>query len=141
MLKWFPMGCDPEEGILTVDLGAQLVMPLSAGVKRSGIFSSSSDGDGKGKSADALEEVKGFDKSKQVNAFTVNGLIGLNYQFPESGISIEGRYHHGFMDFFKSDEEAKTWRACNLDTKLDKNVKNHYLTVSAGYNFAILMVD
>lgn len=138
MLKWFPMGYDPEEGILAVDLGAQLVMPLSANIKRSKTSSSSSDDD---KGVNSLEQVAGFEKSKQVNTFTVSGIVGFNYEFPEAGISLEGRYHYGLMDFFKSDNDAKEWRESNLDAKKDKNVRDHYVTVSLGYNFARLMAD
>ena len=140
MLKWFPMGYDPEEGILAVDLGAQLVMPLSASIKKSKTSSSSSDND---KGANSPEQVAdfGFEKSKQVNTFTVSGIVGFNYEFPESGISLEGRYHYGLMDFFKSDNDAKQWREIYLDAKKDKNVRDNYVTVSLGYNFARLMAD
>ena len=136
MLKWFPMGRDPEEGILTVDLGIQLVMPLSVSIQRSKAASSSDDKDN-----DTLEKVAGFEKSTQVNAYTADGILGVSYEFPETGLSLEGRYHYGFNNFFKGDDEAKTWRSENLLAEKDKNVSSSYATISLGYNFARLMMD
>jgi Outer membrane protein beta-barrel domain len=136
MLKLFPMGCDPDEGILTVDLGAQAVMPLSVS------FETKGSGD-----KDKFEAMKGFkdgkeiDKSKSVNPFTIDAFAGASYEFPEIGLMVEGRYHLGFMDFFKSDDEAKTYRKDNLGTEKDKNVSNHYFTLSLGYNLARLLMN
>jgi Outer membrane protein beta-barrel domain len=136
MLKWFPMGCDPEEGVLTVDIGAQLVMPLGGGIKKSKTSSSPA-----GDKDDTLETVAGFKQSKQINAYTVSGIAGVSYEFPESGLSLEGRYHYGFMNFFKSDDDSKTWRNENISAGKDKNVSNTYATIAVGYNFARLMID
>lgn len=123
MLKLFPMGCDSDEGILTVDLGAQAVMPLSVS------FETKGSGD------------KEIDKSKNVNPFTIDAVAGASYEFPEIGLMLELRYHLGFMDFFKNDDEAKTYRKDKLNMEKDKNVSNHYFTLSLGYNLARLLMD
>ena len=39
MAKLFPMGCDPEEGMLTIDLGMQAVFPMSVEVQQSKVVS------------------------------------------------------------------------------------------------------
>ncbi len=134
MLKLFPMGCDPDEGILTVELGPQFVFPLVVNVKTS-----------KKDKPEELEEFKAndkaFDKSGQVKPVTIDGVVGIGYEFPEIGLSIEGRYHYGFMDFFKSDNEAKKYRKDNLGFEENKNVTNHYASLSLGYNFARLLMD
>lgn len=134
LLKLFPMGCDPEEGILTVDLGVQAVFPFIVNVKTS-----------KKDKPEELEEFKAdnkaFDKSTQVNPMTIDFIGGIGYEFPEIGLSIEGRYHYGFMDFFKSDNEAKKYRKDNLGFEENKNVRNHYASLSVGYNFARLLMD
>jgi hypothetical protein len=138
MLKLFPMGCDPEEGILTVDLGVQAVFPFAVSVKTSKMKD--------GKATDELEEwedtdKKKFDKSTQMNPMTIDGIVGVGYEFPEIGLTIEGRYHFGFMDVLKSDNEAKKYRKDKTPFTKDKNVRNHYATLSVGYNFARLLMD
>ena len=138
MLKLFPMGCDPEEGILTVDLGLQFVFPLAVSVKTSKVE--------KGEVKDELEEWKDaddkkFDKSAQMNPMTVDVIAGVGYEFPEIGLTIEGRYHFGFMDVLKSDQDAKKYRKDKTPFTEDKNVRNHYATLSVGYNFARLLMD
>jgi hypothetical protein len=139
MLKLFPLGCDPDEGILTIDLGAQGVFPLSVSVTRS-------KKDKDGVAEEGLEEFKdkaskAFDKSKQVSPFTLDGIAGMSYEFPEIGLTVEARYHYGFMNFFKSDDEAKKYRKDEMGFEADKNVNNHYATVSVGYNLARLLMD
>lgn len=136
MLKLFPMGCDPDEGILTVDLGVQGVLPISVSVERSKSK----------KDTEELEEFKdskkkGFDKSAQVSPFTVDAIAGVGYEFPEIGLTLEGRYHFGFMNFFKSENEAKDYRAKEMKLEKDKNLSGHYATLSLGYNFARLLMD
>lgn len=138
MLKLFPMGCDPEEGILTVDLGFQAVCPLAVSVKTSKVEN--------GEIKDELEEwedtdKKKFDKSTQMSLMTVDAIAGVGYEFPEIGLTIEGRYHFGFSDVLKSDDEAKKYRKDKTTFTEDKNVRNHYATLSVGYNFARLLMD
>eukprot|EP00540_Astrosyne_radiata_P004378 CAMPEP_0116823118 /NCGR_PEP_ID=MMETSP0418-20121206/666_1 /TAXON_ID=1158023 /ORGANISM="Astrosyne radiata, Strain 13vi08-1A" /LENGTH=266 /DNA_ID=CAMNT_0004451347 /DNA_START=3297 /DNA_END=4097 /DNA_ORIENTATION=- len=133
MVKVYPMGCDPDEGIFYVDLGTQGVLPLAVNVKKS-----------KSNSED-LEKFKDkagneFEKSKQVRGVTVDALVGVGYEFPEIGITLEGRYHYGFMNFFKSDKEAKEYREDKMDLSENENIRNHYATVSLGYNFARLLM-
>jgi Outer membrane protein beta-barrel domain len=135
MLKLFPMGCDSDEGILTVDLGAQAVMPLSVS------FEEKMSGDKDQFKAFKDKGGKEIDKSKNVNPFTIDAFAGVSYEFPEIGLMLEGRYHLGFMDFFKSDDEAKTYRKDNLAMEKDKNVSNHYFTLSLGYNLARLLMN
>lgn len=135
MLKLFPMGCDPDEGILTVDLGVQAVMPLSVTLEEKG------SGD-----ADKFEAIKDNDdkdieKGNLANSFTIDGIAGISYEFPEIGLTLEGRYHLGFMNFLKGDADANTYRKDKLSFEDNKNVKNHYATVSLGYNFARLLMD
>jgi Outer membrane protein beta-barrel domain len=140
MLKLFPMGCDPDEGIFTIDLGVQAVFPLSVDVKHTPRDSKTqvpSEKLEKFKDADGKE----FDKSAQVVPMTVDGIAGVSYELPEIGLTIEGRYHFGFMNFFKSDSEAKEYRKGKMALEEDKNVRNHYATLSVGYNFARLLLD
>jgi hypothetical protein len=141
MLKLFPMGCDPDEGILTVELGPQFVFPFSVSVQKSKM-------DNKGVATDGLEEWKdaddndkAFDKSGQVKPMTIDGVVGIGYEFPEIGLTLEGRYHYGFMDFFKSDSEAKKYRKDKMNFEENKNVSNQYASLSVGYNFARLLMD
>jgi Outer membrane protein beta-barrel domain len=135
MLKLFPMGCDPDEGILTVDLGAQFVMPLSITLEKK-------DGQDNAKfEAMKDEDDKEINKSKLANSFMIDAIAGISYEFPEIGLTLEGRYHFGFMDFLKSDAEANTYKKDKLGFDDGKNVSNHYATVSLGYNFARLLMD
>ncbi|HAN49814.1 MAG TPA: hypothetical protein DCQ08_02230 [Amoebophilaceae bacterium] len=135
MLKLFPMGCDPDEGILTVDLGVQAVMPIAV------TFEKKRSGDNATFETFKDTDDKEIDKNKNVNSFTIDGIAGIGYEFPEIGLTLEGRYHFGFMDFFKDDAESKTYRKDKLGMGYDKNVSNHYATVSLGYNFAGLLMD
>jgi hypothetical protein len=134
-VKLFPMGCDPDEGILTVDLGAQAVIPLSVAFEKKG----SGDKD----KFEAVRDIddKEIDKSKNVNRFTIGAIAGIGYEFPEIGLILEGRYHLGLMNFFKNDAEAKTYRKDKLGMEDGKNVTDHYATLSLGYNFARLLMD
>jgi Outer membrane protein beta-barrel domain len=139
MLKLFPMGCDPDNGILTMDLGVQFLFPLSVDVKRTplqtdGVFS------------DKLEKFKdeggkAFDKSAQFKLMTVGLIAGLSYEFPEIGLTVEGRGYFGISDTLKNDSEAKKYRKEEMELAEDKNVRNNYATLSVGYNFARLLVD
>lgn len=135
MVKLFPMGCDPDEGILTVDLGLQAVMPLHVAFEKKG----SGDKD----KFEAIKDTsdKKIDKSKIVNPWTVGVIAGIGYEFPEIGLTLEGRYHFGFVNFFKDDADANTYRKDNLGSVDSKNVKDNYVTVSLGYNFARLLMD
>jgi Outer membrane protein beta-barrel domain len=130
MVKLFPMGCDPDKGILTVDLGVQAAMPLSTALE------------GKRNGDKDKFEAKEIDESKIFNPFSMDAIFGIGYEFPEIGLTLEGRYNLGLMDLFKNDADAKTYKEDKLDGMAnDKNVKNHYVTLSLGYNFARLLMD
>jgi hypothetical protein len=133
MLKLFPMGCDPDEGILTVDLGLQAVWPLGVAFEKKG--------NGDKDKFEAMKDADGkeIDKSKIVNPLTMGVITGISYEFPEIGLTLEGRYHFGLVNLFKDD--AKTYRKEKLNLVDGKNVKDNYATVSLGYNFARLLMD
>ena len=135
MVKLFPMGCDPDEGILTVDLGFQAVWPLGVAFEKKG--------NGDKDKFEALKDTSGnkIDESKIVNLLTMGAIAGISYEFPEIGLTLEGRYHFGLGNLFKDDVDAKTYRKNNLGSVDSKNVQDNYATVSLGYNFARLLMD
>lgn len=138
MLKLFPMGCDSDTGILTIDLGAQVLLPISIDVKntprKNGVPSEKLE---KFKDADGEK----FDKSAQLNSMTVGLIAGVSYEFPEIGLTVEGRAYFGMTDTFKNDAEAKKYRKDKMGFVDDKNVRNNYAALSVGYNFARLLLD
>ena len=127
MVKLFPMGYDPEEGVLDIHLGGQVEFPLSATVEKS-------NSDDK----DKLEKDTDF-KKEYLNPATFSFIGGIGYEFPEIGLTLEARYAFGFMDILKNKDEAKTYKE-NSGLE-DKSLKNHSLTLSLGYNFAGLLMD
>jgi Outer membrane protein beta-barrel domain len=140
MLKLFPMGCDPDRGILTIDLGFQALFPISVDVKHTEPI-----GD-KGNFSDKLEKFKDedgkeFDKSAQFTSMTGGFISGLSYELPEVGLTIETRGYFGMSDTLKNDSEAKKYRKEKMNLAENKNVRNNYATFSVGYNFARLLVD
>jgi len=135
MFKWFPMGYDPEKGIFTVDLGVQGTMALRTKVEQ------------KDESKDnaKFEEMKGtgskeLDKKKIGNPFTLDAIAGVSYEFPGIGLTLEGRYHFGFMNLLKGGDDAKNYRNETLKMEKDATLRNHYLTLSLGYNLARLLL-
>jgi opacity protein-like surface antigen len=140
MLKIFPMGCDPDDGILAVDLGAQFSFPFAAGVKHTplnketGMFSGS------------LEEFKdedgkAFDKSAQLKSMTMGLIAGVSYEFPEIGLTVDGRFHLAISDILKDDSEAKKYRKEKMALQENNNLRGNFATFSVGYNFARLLMD
>jgi hypothetical protein len=127
MVKFFPMDYDPEEGILDIHLGLQGVLPLSSSVEKS------TSGD-----KDKLEGDQNF-KKEYLKMVTLGALLGVGYEFPEIGLTLEGRYHYGFMDIFKNEAKAKKYKENN--GLKDKSLQDSYFTASLGYNFARLLMD
>ncbi len=129
MVKFFPMGCDPEEGVLDIHLGLQGVFPIfDPTVKKSSATSATS----------TLEEDKSFRK-EYLEPVTVSAIVGVGYEFPEIGLTMELRGNFGFMDIFKNETKANQYKAGN-DFK-SKDLINQFGTVSLGYNFAKLLMD
>ena len=140
MLKLFPMGCDPDRGILTIDLGFQALFPISVDVKHTPPQKAPD------KFSDKLEKFKdgdgkAFDKSAQFTSMTGGLITGLSYEFPEVGLTIETRGYFGMINTLKNDSEAKKYRKDKMNLAEDKNIRNNYATFSVGYNFARLLVD
>lgn len=134
MVKLFPMGYDPDAGILAIDLGAQAVFPISVSVKRSSNV------------MDKMEPIQdsngnGFSKSDQMKSMYIDALAGLSYEFPGLGVTVEGRYHLGITKILKDSEEAKDYRERGMGLNKDKNIRSHYATLSVGYNFARLLMN
>ena len=127
MVKFFPMGCDPEEGVLDIHLGLQGEFPLSGVVEKS----TTSD-------TDKLEEDKSF-KKEYIKPFATSLIAGVGYEFPEIGLTIEGRYNFGLVNIFKDETEAKKYKESN--GLKDKELVNQFATISLGYNFAGLLMN
>ncbi len=128
MVKFFPMGCDPEEGVLDMHLGFQGEWPLfGATVEKS-----------TANDADKLEDDNSF-KKEYLKSVTLSAIVGVGYEFPEIGLTVEGRYSYGFMDIFKDEAGAKGYKEAN--GLKDKKLVNQFGTVSLGYNFARLLMD
>ncbi len=128
MVKFFPMGCDPEEGILDMHLGLQGEFPLfGVTVEKS----TASD-------ANKLEEDKSF-KKEYLEPFTCSIIAGIGYEFPEIGLTVEGRYSFGWMDIFKDEAGAIGYKEVN--GLKDQKLVNQIWTASLGYNFARLLMD
>lgn len=139
MLKLFPMGCDPDKGILTVDLGIQFLFPISVAVKHT-------PRDEKSVPSDKLEKFKDgddkeFDKSAQFRSMTGGLIAGVSYEFPEIGLTVEGRGYFGMINTLKDDSEAKKYRKDKMGLEENKNVRNNYAAISVGYNFARLLMN
>lgn len=138
MVKLFPMGYDPDAGILAIDLGAQAVFPISVSVK--------SNRGTTGNIKDKMEPIQdsngnGFSKSDQMKSMYIDALAGLSYEFPGLGVTVEGRYHLGITKILKDSEEAKDYREHSMALNKDKNIRSHYATLSVGYNFARLLMS
>lgn len=134
MLKWFPMGCNPEEGILTVDLGVQGIMPLRTKLD-------SKDENDKDAKFEAIKTTGGKDLNKKevFNSLNLDGIVGVSYEFPRIGLTLGGRYHLGAMNALKGGPKAKDYRVKSLGIEKDAKVRSHYVTLSLGYNFARLL--
>jgi hypothetical protein len=128
MVKFFPMGCDPEEGILDLHIGLQGEIPLFGVTVEKSTKSDES----------KLEDDKNF-KKEYLAPMTASIIAGVGYEFPEIGLTLESRYSFGFMDILKGEEEAKKYKEEN--GLKDKELSNQSLTVSLGYNFARLLMD
>ena len=125
MLKVFPMGCDPEEGILALDFGVQFTIPFSTKVEDSA----------RGKKEEWKEEpAKEKKASDNFKNMSLGALAGLSYEFPEMGLVLEARYNFGFTNIYKEKLEAA------YASKIQK-ANNQFGTVSVGYNFARLLED
>ena len=129
MVKIFPMGCDPEEGILDFHVGGEAVLALAADAESST--------DGKKFTKDAA-----FKKDEHINMFTASVIGGLGYELPEMGLTFEARYSYGLMDVLKGKDDTKG-KAYRDAAKLGDHTKfaNQYATVSVGYNLARLLED
>ncbi len=121
----FPMGYDPEEGVLSINLGPQVSFALSTEVK-----SGTTANNGPVKDPDFRKEY--------ANSFNVGAFAGVSYEFPATGISIEGRYHFfGFMNALKDDTGARSYKS-NRGLE-NKSLRDQLATLTLGYDFASLM--
>ena len=135
MLQWFPMGHDSEEGILSINLGIQGAMPLRPKFEKK-----EGNGDFE-KMKDTQDTTKEVNPKEIVKAFELDGIVGASYEFPGIGLTVEGRYHLGIMTLLKDDTKANTYKKENVGIKESSNPRNHYATISLGYNFARLLMD
>ena len=124
MIKFFPMDYDPEEGILDVHLGLQGMWTFSSSVEKT--------------ASGKVQEDKSF-KGEYIKPLNVGIIAGVEYEFPEIGLSLGGKFHYGFMDIFKNETKANEYKESN-DLK-GVSLTNNYATASLGYNFARLMMD
>ena len=124
MVKLYPMGYDPEEGVLDIHLGVQGELPLAMDVE-------------KGKK-DSLTADSDFKKDEHCSPFTMSAIAGVGYELPEMGLTVEGRYHFGFMDSLTSDDKGKDYKK-KAGLKEEDTLANQQVTVSVGYNFAGLL--
>ena len=119
LLKLYPMGREVDEGIFSIHLGPEMaLLPLTSKYKK------------------GSEQAQDFNDD-DLNAFRVDALGGLGYEFP-FGLSLEGRFSYGFMDVFKKDSKFKKG---TLQIKDDANTNPWYGTFSVGYNFARLLEE
>lgn len=127
-VNFFPMGCDPEEGILGIYAGLQAEMPLFGATLEK---SNSSD-------KDKLEKDTSF-KNEYLEPFTVSFIAGISYEFPEIGLIVDGRGMFGLMNTIKDETEANKYMEDN--GLKGKKLINTCATLSVGYNFARLLMD
>ncbi len=128
MAKFFPMGQDSDAGILNIHLGPQFEMPLlGATVEKSTTNDEKLEEDGKFK--------KDF-----LRPFTVSGALGIGYEFPGIGFTLEGRYSYSMMNSMKDTDEAKTYKK-DMVLEEDQKLTNRSFVFSVGYNFAKLLMD
>ena len=123
-IKFFPMDYDPEEGILDVHLGLQGMLTLASSVERT--------------ASGKVQEDKTF-KGEYLKPLNVGVIAGVEYEFPEIGLSLAGKYHYGFVDIFKDETTANKYKESNGLKGV--SLSNTYATASLGYNFARLMMD
>ena len=127
MLKLFPMGCDPEEGILDIHVGGEAVLALEATAQATN-------------GGDKFTQDANFKQEEVINMFTANVIGGIGYELPELGLTFEGRFSYGLMDVIKSNKKGEKFKTDNCLEK-DSTLKNTYATLSVGYNFARLLED
>lgn len=126
MIQAFPMGYDSEEGILDIQLGAQFELPISAFVK-------------KVSETDATElEKDGAFQKEFLRSFNVSGIVGLGYEFPNTGLKIESRYSLGLLNILRSADEATNYAIANGIAK-DQKLTNQAIHISLGYNLSSLL--
>ena len=129
MVKLFPMGCDPEKGILNMHIGVQGEFPvINAMVKKTNE-----------QDKDKLDKDETFKKDFLSRA-TLSGIVGIGYEFPEIGLTLEGRFGLGLLDVMKDTEEAGNYKE-TIGLKKDQKLTNRSLTFSIGYNLARLLMD
>ena len=126
----FPMGYDPEEGILKFYPGVQFEFPLAVNVEKS-----------KQGKPEELETDSKFKKEDHFNFLTVSLIGGIGYEFPEIGLGRDVRTGWGLTSLFKDDEKGKKYRKDEMDIADNKNVKNLFVTATIGYNFASLLFE
>lgn len=121
----FPMGYDPEEGILSINIGPQMSFAFSKEAKI---------GNAKNPSKDAQF------RSDYVSSFNLGAFAGVGYEFPGIGLSVEGRYAFvDFMNLFKDTNEAKSYKV-SREFKRDAALRNQLVTLTLGYDFASLII-
>ncbi|MEM7055399.1 MAG: porin family protein [Bacteroidota bacterium] len=117
VLKVYPMGCEEDEGILSIHVGPEFTFPLTASAKE--------------------KEQDSKDIKEHLNSFRVGLFGGLGYEFP-FGLLLELRGSYGLSDVFKKDSKLKTEE---LEIAADKSTNSWYTNLSLGYNFAKLIIE
>ena len=130
-IQYYPMGHNPEDGIVTLYVGGQPNFAF-------------------GMNVEYKEEKDSKFEDKFKKGFSFDALAGIKYQLP-MGLLFDIRYTLGFMSVFNDEDDTKKYmedKERNLMTKKkegDKgkpeplSVKNRYLSVTVGYSLASLM--
>ena len=106
--QFYPLGYDPEEGVLNIDLGVQATFPVSASMKGGTKVAKDS------KDKVKLEADKDFGR-KDFNLVSFDAVGGVGYEFA-NGVSIEAQYNHGFTSILKKAEDKDV---SNLEESLN----------------------
>lgn len=127
MVKIFPMGYDSEAGILAINLGMQLEVPMMSSVKKS-----------TADDADKLESDSDFKKAylKPINSSLIGGV---SYEVADMGLVVGVKGSLGLTDIFKNDNDVKAYKEKSGMDK-DKKLINRSIALTVGYNFANLML-
>lgn len=129
-IQYYPMGHNPEDGIVTLYVGGQPNFAVGMNVEYK------------------EEKDKKFE-DKFKTGFSFDALAGMSYQLP-MGLLFDIRYTLGFMSVFNDEDDTKKYMKDerNLMTKKkdgDKgepeplSLKNRCISLTVGYSLASLM--
>ncbi|ACE05984.1 hypothetical protein Aasi_0583 [Candidatus Amoebophilus asiaticus 5a2] len=120
-IKIYPMGREDENGILKINVGGDLFMPLGL--------------EGKASSADKADVA---DKGKDLTTLGMGAFVGVGYEFP-FGLELDLRGSYAFTNVFKEESDFKKTYLGITNKDHKTNLMNINLT--AGYNFAVLLEE